>query len=175
MKYHVKNKEAFNVIGLELKTTYKRAQVEIGQLWNKFIAENIADKIPNITHIEPVALYYEYGGQGMCCPMGPDSYAMLLGCKVANLDTIPVGMTGKAVPKQKYAVFNITNQLPESLAQAWEAINALGLNRSLQYDFEDYKYIQEPMPVHDVRLGMNYTKTFDTAITEVDIYVGIKD
>ena len=175
MKYHVKTKEAFNVIGLELKTTSQRAEVEVGQLWHKFIAENTPDQIPNTTHIEPVALYYDYGGQGMCCSMGPDSYAILLGCKVANLDQIPVGMTGKAVPEQKYAVFTITGKVPESIIQAWQEINALGLNRSMLYDFEDYKYIQEPMVVHDVRLGTSLTETFEEPITEVDIYVGIKE
>ena len=156
MKYHIKIKKAFNVIGFELKTTSKRAEVEIGQLWHKFIAERWEDKIPTITHIEPLAVYYDYHGKGMCCPMGPDSYACLIGCQVEKLDEIPVGMTGKAVPEQKYAVFTVTGEFPESLINAWKEINGMKeLERTFLYDFESYKHFREPSQ-------------------EVDVYVGVK-
>ena len=154
MKYHIKEENGFHAIGFELKTKSKRAEVEIGQLWHKFIAENWEDKIPNITNIEPIAIYYEYEGQGMCCSMGPDSYAVLIGCQVDNLETIPVGMTGISVPKQKYAVFTTTGEFPKSLIQTWKEINALNLARNFLYDFENYKHFREPSQEVDIYVGI---------------------
>jgi predicted transcriptional regulator YdeE len=173
MKYHIKIKEAFNVIGLELKTTSKRAEVEIGQLWHKFVAEKAIDKIPNITDSEPIALYYNYGGNGMCCSMGPDSYSYLLGYQVSNLDKVPVGMTGKKVPEQTYAIFTITGELPESIIKAWHQIRAINLKRTFLYDFELYKYYQEPSS--NIELDPTILNDQVQTTQEVDIYVGIEN
>ena len=154
MKYHIKEKEAFKVIGIEIQTTAKRADVEISELWHKFVAENIADKIPHKQHIYTIALYSDYGGAGMCCPMGPDSYAYLIGCKVTSLSDIPVGMTGKEVPHQKYAVFACEGDFPASLQKAWQAINTLSLERTFTYDIDSYKHFSDPDHHVDIFVGV---------------------
>lgn len=155
MENHTKVIDAFKVIGLEIQTNSKASEVEIGALWHKFIAENFTDQIPNKAHIYPIALYYNYGSKNMCCPQGADAYACLIGCKVTNLDTIPVGMVGKAVPEQRYALFRATGDFPEGLIKTWQAINAAGLERTYEYDIESYEHFQQPDH-------------------EVDIYVAIK-
>lgn len=154
MKYHIKEKEAFKVIGIEIQTTAERADAEISELWHKFVAENIADTIPNKEHIYTIALYSDYGDSPTCCPQGPDSYSYLIGCKVTKLSHIPVGLTGKEVPAQKYAVFASKGDFPASLQRAWKEINALGLERTLKYDIESYKRFSDPDHEVDVFVGV---------------------
>lgn len=161
MKYHVKTKEAFNVIGLAIQTSNFRVEKELGALWQKFVAEHIEDKIPNKTHVYPVVLYYDYsyeelvGGKPVPGSEGPgDYYTCLLGCKVSTLVAIPVGMTGITVPTSKYAVFTCTGDFPASLKGAWEKIDALNLPRTHAFDLESYKHFREPSHEVDIFVGI---------------------
>lgn len=160
MKYRIEIKKPFKVAGIEIQTSPERASKEIGQLWQKFVAETVEEQIPHKEHFNVFALYSDYASQhdDYCEPgtvNGPiDHYSYLIGCQVSKLDNMPVGFVAKGVPEGRYAVFTAQGNFPESLVKAWETINNLNLERTYLYDFEDYR-------------------DFETAAKTVIIYVGI--
>lgn len=161
MKYNVKTKETFNVIGLAIQTSTFRVEKELGALWHKFVAEHIADKIPNKTHVYPIVLYYDYsyeelvGGKPAQGTEGPgDYYSCLIGCKVSTLVAIPVGMTGITVPTSKYALFSCTGDFPGSLIKKWKEIDSMDLPRTHLFDIESYKHFPEPNHEVDIFVGI---------------------
>lgn len=161
MKHRIEVKEAFTIVGIEIQTTPARAGKEVGELWQKFIAENIEEKIPEKQYFNILALYSDYSSKhdDFCEPdivNGPiDHYSYLIGCQVVKTDKIPTGFVAKKVPMARYAVFHIQGNFPESLQKAWKDINNLGLERTYEYDFEDYKDFETPEKAITIYVGIN--------------------
>ena len=88
--YNQKVKE-FNVIGISVRTTNENGQAgqDIPALWNNFITNGLADKIPNKIDTSIYCIYTEYEKDHT------KPYTTILGCKVSDLLTIPDGMVGK--------------------------------------------------------------------------------
>lgn len=161
MKKRIETKQSFYVLGIEIQTNPMVSEKEIAQLWHKFVAEAIEEKIPYKAKFEIIALYSDYSSKhdDYCeadIVNGPiDHYSYLIGCEVLNLDVIPTGMTGKTVPEARYAVFTAKGHFPESLQKTWQEINQLDLERTYQYDFEDYRYFESDDKIIEIYIGIN--------------------
>lgn len=161
MKERIESRPSFHIIGIEIQTSPEVAEKEIAQLWHKFVAENIEEKIPNKASLEILALYSDYSSDhDDYCEhdhvQGPlDHYSYLIGCAVSSLDHVPVGMVGKTIPQSRYAKFTARGHFPESLKKMWQEINDMDLKRTYKFDFEDYR-------------------AFEADDKAIDIYVGIK-
>lgn len=146
--------EPFKVIGISVRTTNERAQAvnEIGELWGKFMSEQIMDHIPNKVNNTIYSLYTDYDGDHT------QPYTAILGCEVKNLNSIPNGMIGKSFIGGNYVKITAAGDLTKGLIiKEWSKIWQMDLDRIYSVDFEIYD-----------------EKTQNPHNAEVDILIGIK-
>ncbi|WP_291286561.1 effector binding domain-containing protein [Flavobacterium sp.] len=127
--------QKFNVIGISVRTTNENGQsgTDIPALWNQFISEGIASKIPNKVSEDIFCVYTDYEKDHT------RPYTTILGCRVENLDTIPDGMTGKTIESAVYEKFIASGNLNDGIVfNKWLEIWNSGLNRSFTADYEIY-------------------------------------
>ena len=151
MEYEIESLDEFSVVGFPLRTDNSEAGIEkIDAHWQKFRNENLLDKIPNKANEGIIGLYTHYEGDGS------KPFTLIAGAKVTDLEHVPVDMTARNIPSQKYAVFTAKGPMPQALIDTWKAISETGLNRTFLADFEVY---DEDYPGFD---------------SEVEVYVGIE-
>lgn len=125
--------EPFQLIGIAIKTTNTNGQAaeEIAQLWQRFLGENILEKIPNKVDNTVYSLYTDYEGDHTA------PYTAIIGCKVLQLDSIPEGMTGKAFEGGNYVKTTAKGDLMQGLiVKEWANIWEMNLDRAYTADFE---------------------------------------
>jgi predicted transcriptional regulator YdeE len=146
-------KEAFKIIGIEIKTSNQKAMQDIPQLWNRFYAEDIKNKILNKSSEDVFAVYTEYEGDHT------KPYSYILGCAVGSLDSIPDGMIGITIPSSKYEIFTAIGKMPDKVVETWQDIwhPEVDAKRTYKTDFEVY--------------GEKYGNPENS---EVEIYIGVK-
>lgn len=146
--------EQFSVIGISIRTSNENEQAgqDIPALWNKFLTENIAEKIPNKTDNNVYCIYTDYEKDYT------KPYTTILGCKVNSLDTIPNEMTGKTIDEGNYVRHIAKGSILQGIVfNEWTKIWNSDLARTYTADFEVYgEKAQNP----------------DNA--EVDIYVSVR-
>lgn len=144
---------SFYLIGLAVRTTNQNNQAmkDIGELWGRFLSEDIPSQIPNKVSEDKYCVYTDYESDAN----GP--YTTLLGYKVSSLDNIPKGLTGKEIPTAKYQVFSAKGKLPDIVIQTWQKIWSSEINRAYTADFELYK-----------------ADSVGPEIAEVETYVSVK-
>jgi predicted transcriptional regulator YdeE len=143
----------FNVIGISVRTTNENMQAgkDIPALWNKFLKEQLAEKIPDKLEDTVYCIYTDYEKDHT------KPYTTILGCKVKNLDHIPEGMVGKCVPEGTYTSFTAKgNVMQGAVFNEWTKIWNANLLRTFTSDFEVYG-----------------TKAHDFENAEVDIFIAI--
>jgi len=125
----------FDIIGISIRTTNENGQAgnDIPKLWQKFFSENILEKIPNKLDSSIYSVYTEYESDFT------KPYTTVLGCKVANLNTIPEGMIGITVPNGKFTKFTAKGDLNKGVVfLEWLKIWDSKFNRKYTADFEVY-------------------------------------
>ena len=128
-------KEALNIVGIATRTLNKpgKADKDIPQLWNKFMAENTLQRIPNKVDNTVYALYTNYEGDHT------QPYTVVIGCNVASLDNIPEDMTVILIPESKYTQFMAKGDLTkDAVIKTWMTIWSTDLNRTYTTDIEIY-------------------------------------
>ena len=146
--------EKFDIIGIAVNTTNENGQSgqDIPALWDKFIKEDIAKKIPNRVGDEIYCLYTDYEKDHT------KPYTTILGCKVSTIDEVPQGMVGKKISEATYIKNIAKGSILEGIVfEEWAKIWNADLNRAFTTDFEVYgKKAQNPTHA------------------EVDIFVAVK-
>lgn len=125
----------FHVIGIAIRTTNENGQSaqDIPALWNRFINEGIAEKIPGKSGNEIYCIYTDYEKDHT------RPYTTILGLKVESLDQIPDGMTAKTIDKADYAAHPVKGNLQDGIVyNKWIEIWNSGLPRTFSADFEIY-------------------------------------
>jgi predicted transcriptional regulator YdeE len=146
--------QRFSVIGISVRTTNENGQAgqDIPTLWNKFMTERVAENIPNKIDNTMYCIYTEYEKDHT------KPYTTILGCKVENLDTIPVGMIGKTFEETMYTKFVAKGNILQGMVfNEWTKIWNSDLDRTYIADFE----------VYDER-----AQNLENA--EVDIFIAVK-
>jgi predicted transcriptional regulator YdeE len=125
---------AFHIIGIFVRTSNvnNKSLKDIGDLFGRFISQNISEKIPDKINGDIYCVYTDYETDYN----GP--YTTIIGCKVSSLKEIPIGLIGKTIPESKYQVYTSTGKLSESLAKTWEGIWNTELDRRYSADFDIY-------------------------------------
>jgi predicted transcriptional regulator YdeE len=129
------NVEQFNVIGISVRTTNENGQsgIDIPVLWAKFMSEGVATKIANKISDSIYCIYTDYEKDHT------KPYTTILGFKVAHLEEIPTGMTGKLIEQANYQKFTPKGNLNEGLVyNEWMKIWESNLDRTFTADFEVY-------------------------------------
>lgn len=127
--------EKFNVIGISVRTTNENGKSgqDIPALWDKFMNERIAEKIPNKSDNSIYCIYTDYEKDHT------KPYTTILGCKVDNLDTVPDGMVGKTLGEANYAKRIAKGNILQGIVfEEWTKIWKSDLERTFTADFEVY-------------------------------------
>ncbi|MBD8348815.1 GyrI-like domain-containing protein [Dysgonomonas sp. HGC4] len=146
--------EKFFVIGISVRTTNEGGQAakDIPQLWEKFITENIAAKIPGKVSDSVYGIYTEYEGDYT------QPYTTVLGCKVSSLDNIPDGFIGLTIKADNYEKYTAKGKMSDDIVyKKWTEIWQSNLNRTYLADFEVYG-----------------ERSVDMDNAEVDIFISVK-
>ena len=146
--------KAFSVIGISVRTTNENQQaaIDIPALWQKFMLEEAIQKIPNKVDDTLYCIYTDYEKDHT------KPYTTILGCKVANLDSIPEGMVGKTFNDGLYIKRTPKGNITDGLIyKEWIQIWNSDLDRAFTADFEVYG-----------------EKAQDIENAEVDIFVAIQ-
>ncbi len=146
--------QQFSVIGISVRTTNENGQAsqDIPALWNKFMTEEIAEQIPNKIDNSIYCIYTEYEKDHT------KPYTTILGCKVRNLDTIPIGMIGKTFEEATYTRYIVKGNILQGVVfDEWTKIWNSDLERAFTADFEVYG-----------------EKSLNPENAEVDIFIAVK-
>ena len=127
--------EPFDIVGISVRTTNEnnRAMADIGQLWQRFMSENIAAQIPNKIDDTVYSVYTDYESDHT------KPYTTILGCRVKNSDIVPEGFTAKRIKGGNYVVFTATGKISEGfIGREWMNIWDAPISRTFTADFEIY-------------------------------------
>ncbi len=125
--------EPFMIIGISVRTTNENNQAakDIGDLWGKFMSENVLGAIPNKIDSSVYSIYTDYESDHT------KPYTTILGCKVSNLQSIPNGMIGKSFDGGNYVKLSAKGDLMKGLiVNKWTEIWSMDLDRAFTADFE---------------------------------------
>lgn len=129
-KVHI---EPFYVIGISVRTTNEnnQAATDIGNLWGRFMNDNVLEAIPNKIDNTVYSIYTEYEKDHT------KPYTTILGCKVENLNAIPDGMVGKSFLGGTYLKLSAKGDLMKGLIiNKWQEIWKMDIDRMFTADFE---------------------------------------
>lgn len=143
----------FNIIGIKLRTTNADMQAakDIPELWNKFMSENISEKINNKMEDSIYAIYTNYESDYT------GAYDFIIGYKVETLENIPENMIGIQIPNSSYKQFKAEGKLKDNIVyNKWMEIWNMKIDRRYEADFEIYK-----------------ANTTEDSETEVDILISV--
>lgn len=127
--------KSFKVIGVSVRTTNENGQSanDIQALWDKFMSEGVANKIPNKIDGEILSIYTNYESDHT------KPYDTILGCRVSSLEEIPEGMIGQSFEGGNYGEFISKGDLSQGIVYTtWTEIWEKDLDREFTADFEVY-------------------------------------
>jgi len=121
-------------LSLEGKTTNANGQsgIDCGNLWRKFLSEEIGSRISDKINEEVLAVYFNYEGDHT------NSFSYFIGCKVRDFKNVPEGLSTLTIPVNEYQVFTAKGKMPDCIDEAWNAIWKSNMKRAYQFDFEVY-------------------------------------
>ncbi|WP_313530463.1 GyrI-like domain-containing protein [Anaerotignum sp.] len=99
----------------------------IGGLWERLYQSGINATIKNKVNEFAIGLYSDYVG---------DQYCVTAGNEVSKAENPE--LTVKIIPAGKYAKFTVYGHMEKAVADAWEEIWPMELDRSYVGDFEEY-------------------------------------
>ncbi len=127
--------EKFYVIGISVRTTNEngKAGIDIPELWNKFMLENLIEKIPNKIDNSIYCIYTEYEKDYT------KPYTTILGCKVSSIENIPNEMVAKTFENENYRKFVAKGNILQGMVFGeWTKIWNTEIDRKYSADFEVY-------------------------------------
>lgn len=127
--------EKFHVIGISVRTTNEGGQAakDIPQLWDKFMTEDIASRIPNKASHDIYSIYTEYEGDFT------QPYTTVIGCKVSSLENIPDGLMGLTIETANYERYTAKGKMSDDIVyKKWTEIWQSDIKRAYLADFEIY-------------------------------------
>lgn len=129
MNYEIVNLEEKIVVGVSAITGNNDINMgkTIGGLWEKLYQDGISETIKNKVNEYAIGLYSDYEDNKYLVTVGNEV------CKAEN-----EGLTIKKIPEGKYAKFSIEGHMQKAVADAWDKIWQMDLDRSYEADFEEY-------------------------------------
>src|SRR5579859_3326367 len=128
--------EGFSVTGIEARTTNAREltpEGAIADLWQRFRAESLPDRVPHRIGHSVFAVYTDYASDEN------GEYTILVGVRTDPAAPPPEGMVVRHVPAGRYGVFpTARGPVWEVVPQAWATLSTEPHTRAFQTDFELY-------------------------------------
>lgn len=150
MEYEIVNLKQKTLVGISVKTSNDSPDMGnvIGGLWGNFYGRGIHEQIKNTVNEFAIGLYSDYTDDR-------NGYCITVGNEVSSLDENNKNLDVKIISAGKYAKFSICGNMVTAVANAWQQIWQINLDRSFTGDFEEYK-------------------NADVENAEIDIYVALK-
>lgn len=151
MDYEIVTLNEKTVVGLSARTNNTSADMGmvIGGLWNRFYNDGVYLSIPDKVNGKALGIYTDYAGDEKA------DYTVLVAYEVGSASENSE-LTVRKIPKGRYAKFTVKGDMVTAVANAWQEIWNMELNRSFICDFEEYQ-------------------NDDMENAEIHIYVGLKD
>lgn len=129
MKYEVVNLEEKTIVGLSAVTSNNSPNMGevIGNLWKNFYQNGISQSVRNKLNLNAIGLYSDYEG---------DNYTVTVGNEVSRSENNELEV--KIIPAGRYAKFSVHGNMVAAVAEAWDEIWKMNLDRSFTGDFEEY-------------------------------------
>ncbi len=129
MNYEIVTLKEKIVVGIGARTGNNDPDCSnvIGGLWQKFMGDGIWEAMKNKANTYCIGLYSDYD---------ETSYDVTVGCEV--MENGNPELTEKRIAAGQYAVFSVKGDVVKDVAQAWEKIWVMPLDRSFSGDFEEY-------------------------------------
>ena len=129
MNYEIVTLEEKIVVGVSVDTSLSDPEMgsKIGGLWTQLYQTPIHASIKNKVDDYAIGLYSDYM---------QDKYTVMAGNEVSKSENAE--LTTKIIPASKYAKFSIHGNMQTAVAQAWDEIWKMDLDRSFAGDFEEY-------------------------------------
>lgn len=129
MNYEIVTLSDKTVVGISENTSNNDPQMPeiIGGLWQRFYQTGINSTIQNKVNEYSIGLYSDYKG---------DTYCVTVGNEVSKADNSELSI--KAIPAGSYAKFAVHGNAVAAVAEAWNEIWQMELDRSYTGDFEEY-------------------------------------
>lgn len=131
MSYELVEVKGGTFSGIKVKTTNENMLCikDMGELWNRFMTENLPGKICSVEAGSLYGLYLNYEGDFT------KPYEYMACMKVIEADS---SYTCINVPDGKYARFTAIGDMVSVVGELWAEIWETDLNRSYKFDFEKY-------------------------------------
>lgn len=154
MEFEIVELEEKIVEGISTKTTNAsgKAMQDIANIWQKFFANGVYNKIENKVNNKTIGLYTDYEGDYT------KPYNFVVCSEVSEKSHNIEDRITKFIPKGKYAKFVINGDIQKSVGEAWGKIWNMNLKRKYTCDFEEYQ-----------------NNTGDMQNQEIHIYIAIED
>jgi predicted transcriptional regulator YdeE len=122
------------VAGIAVRTTNQdgRSQTDVGNLWTKFMNENIAGQITARLSDDIYCVYTDYESDHT------GWYTAVLGCRIESPDDSE-GMFTALIPKGSYRLYKPSGKFPQCVANAWREIWRDCPLRNYIADYDLYK------------------------------------
>ncbi|MBR3673120.1 MAG: effector binding domain-containing protein [Clostridia bacterium] len=148
MKYEIVELKEKIVEGVEIKTTNQdgKSMQDIGELWQKFFAEGVYEKIENKVNTKTIGLYTDYEGDYT------NPYNFVVCTEVSKKSDNLENRVVKTIPAGKYAKFTIIGDVQKAVGEAWTEIWNMDLNRKYDCDFEEYQNNSEDMNNQEIHI-----------------------
>ena len=107
-------------------------QKDIGGLWQRFFTPEGFFALGNKVNQKALGIYtdYENGEKG--------SYTVMTACEVTDTN-VPPQFEVHTIPRGKYAKFVVKGNMVTAVADFWQQLWAMELERSFVCDFEEYQ------------------------------------
>lgn len=135
MNYEIVNLDERKLVGVtdRTKNSDPNMTMKIGGLWNKLYNEGVYNKIKNKVDAKAIGMYSDY--ESDC----NSEYSITVGCIVESLEDIPKNTVVKVIPKGKYAKFIVKGHMQKAVADFWQKLWNMDLDRSYKCDYEEYQ------------------------------------
>jgi predicted transcriptional regulator YdeE len=135
MNYEIVYLEEKIVAGITIQTNNSDPNMSkaIGETWQKFFAGGIYQSIPNKQNSNSIGLYTNYENKIN------GSYDMMVCCEVSNVENLSDGIDIKRIKEGRYAKFIAKGNVQKAVAEFWERLWTMNLDRKYSFDFEEYK------------------------------------
>lgn len=121
----------------------------IGGLWGKFYEGGIYGQIKDKSSEKSLGIYSDYEDNEM------GDYNITVACQVESTEKLPEGTVIKVIPAGRYARFVVKGRMQSAVAEFWQKLWKMELDRAFTSDFEEYQ-------------------NDDPQNTEVHIYIALK-
>ena len=134
MNYEVVNLKEKTVAGITIRTSNNDTNMtkDIGETWQKFFEGGIYESILNKENDNTIGLYTNYEDKVN------GTYDVVVCCEISKEENLSAEIDVKKISEGKYAKFVAKGNVQKAVAECWNKIWLMDLDRKYSFDFEEY-------------------------------------